>query len=433
MHVSVDVEHLKRTLKVEIPKEELEKKVSEQVRKMIPNYKMPGFRPGKVPEHVIRQMHEKAIRHEAAAEITRSTMPDAIKEASLTPMTQPVLENIDVNNEGPLSYTVSFEIAPEFEFTPLTDITFEIISAEVTDEKVDQTLENIRKQQANWVEVDREAATGDRILIDFEGSIDNVVFQGGSAKGFKLVLGSNSMIPGFEDALLGVKAKEERTININFPQNYHVAELAGKPAQFKVMVHNVTEMVLPEMNEALVKNLGLASGDLNELKTQVRQRLQHELDEQLVRLKKDNVFGKLLELHSFELPKGLVQSETEQLSQQHQAMTKRFGITQTAPDVDFVSKAEQRVKLGILVNQYSKIHDLKADPEAVHKMVSAAASAYNEPEQIIRWIYEKEERITDFVIRALENAVVEHIIANARSVEKAVTFDEAMETKAELI
>lgn len=364
--------------------------------------------------------------------MARNTAPDAIKQVNLEPITHPSIEIITIGADGPLTYKVIFEISPEFALADMKNMALEKLNSEVTVEKVEETLQKLRHQQGEWKEVDRAAAKDDKMTVDFVGKINGEEFKGGTAKGFEIELGAGRMIPGFEEQLIGAKAGDELTVKVTFPSDY-AADLAGKEAEFLTTVHKVSEISLPEVNEEFIKKFGIFDGDIEKLREQLQQRLQHELDNRLLNLNKEHVLNKMLELNQFEMPKKLVLSEVEELKRQQQIYAKQMGMANLPIDESALHKrAETRVKLGILVNKYAKLNSLSADEESVRKLVENEASSYEHPEHVVKWFYEKPERLSSYIVMALENKVVEDIIAKANVQAKQLAYDEAMKVKSSL-
>ena len=423
MQVTVDVRQgLERQVIVEIPIEEVEKEVKDHIKNLQLKLKLPGFRPGKVPESVVRRHHGEAIYYEVADKLSRQTAPEAIKQANLEPLTRPSIEIISPGIDGPLKYNVIFEIQPEFQLADMSQVEIEKLTSEITPEKIEDAIQTLRTQQATWKEVERAAKDGDKITIDFEGTINGEAFKGGAANGFDLILGKARMIPGFEDKLIGAKAGDDVTIKVTFPADYHAEELAGKAAEFATKVKKVSEIELPEINEDLAKKCGIVDGNVDTLREQLKQHLQRELDKRLLMLNKEKVLKKMLELHEFDMPQKLLQDEIQDLKSQSKKV-----------DEDAIrQRAETRVKLSILINKYAKEHDLKADDDSVRKLIEEEASLYEKPSQMLKWLYEKPERLTAYAVMVLENKVVNHIFDKVKTQTKHLPCDEVMQMQSSL-
>lgn len=423
---------LERKLRIEYPWPEFEKLENKELEKIRLKAKIDGFRPGKAPASQIKMLYQGAVRRDVAMDLMRDGYMKALKDnSSLKPAGMPSFEPKAIEEGKPFEFVATFEVFPEFDLVDLTGQNIDRVMADVKDADIDATIEKLRKQAKAFKASGQAAQNGDEVLMDFEGYIDDEPFAGGKAEKYRLILGSNSMIPGFEAGLLGIKAGEERTIDVTFPAEYHANNLAGKASQFKIYAHEVNAPVLPEVNEDFIKGYGIADGSIDTFKADLRKELERELDIALKMQLKNAVFDKLLEVNQFAIPKALIDSEIEQLQKaQVQQMEKMYGIKNFDPSAlgteHFEKDATRRVALGILFDKLLTQYDIKPDEEKVRALVEQRASVFDEPEQIIRAIYANKNLLQEMQSMALEEQVVELLLQNAQVNAVNKTFDAVM-------
>lgn len=427
MQVSVEsTSALERRMTVDVPAERIETEVNKRLQRTARQAKVPGFRPGKVPMNIIRQRYEADARQDVLGEVIQQTFYEAVVAEKLNPAGQPAIEPKVFEKDKNLEYIATFEVYPEFEVTGLENIEVERLQAEVADSDIDNMLDVLRKQNTRYVAVERAAAKDDQVNIDFVGRIDGEVFAGGSAEGVPVVLGSGNMIPGFEEALEGAVAGEERVITPTFPENYQNEELAGKQAEFTVKVNAVEEAGLPELDEEFFTLFGMNGGGLEGFRSEVGKNMERELKQALTNKLKIQVMDGLLAQNAIEVPQALVQNENYRLRVQ---AVQQFGGQMKAeqlPAEMFDAQAKRRVSLGLLVAQMVKQFDIKADEDRVRSTVEETASAYQEPQQVIDWYYKNEQQLEDVRALVLEEQVVETVLAKAKVTDKAVPYEEAV-------
>lgn len=427
MQVSVEsTSALERRMTVDVPAERIETEVNKRLQRTARQAKVPGFRPGKVPMNIIRQRYEADARQDVLGEVIQQTFYEAVVAEKLNPAGQPAIEPKVFEKDKNLEYIATFEVYPEFEVTGLENIEVERLQAEVADSDIDNMLDVLRKQNTRYVAVERAAAKDDQVNIDFVGRIDGEVFAGGSAEGVPVVLGSGNMIPGFEEALEGAVAGEERVITPTFPENYQNEELAGKQAEFTVKINAVEEAGLPELDEEFFTLFGMSGGGLEGFRSEVGKNMERELKQALTNKLKIQVMDGLLAQNAIEVPQALVQNENYRLRVQ---AVQQFGGQMKAeqlPAEMFDAQAKRRVSLGLLVAQMVKQFDIKADEDRVRSTVEETASAYQEPQQVIDWYYKNEQQLEDVRALVLEEQVVETVLAKAKVTDKAVPYEEAV-------
>lgn len=427
MQVSVEsTSALERRMTVDVPAERIETEVNKRLQRTARQAKVPGFRPGKVPMNIIRQRYEADARQDVLGEVIQQTFYEAVVAEKLNPAGQPAIEPKVFEKDKNLEYIATFEVYPEFEVTGLENIEVERLQAEVADSDIDNMLDVLRKQNTRYVAVERAAAKDDQVNIDFVGRIDGEVFAGGSAEGVPVVLGSGNMIPGFEEALEGAVAGEERVITPTFPENYQNEELAGKQAEFTVKINAVEEAGLPELDEEFFTLFGMNGGGLEGFRSEVGKNMERELKQALTNKLKIQVMDGLLAQNAIEVPQALVQNENYRLRVQ---AVQQFGGQMKAeqlPAEMFDAQAKRRVSLGLLVAQMVKQFDIKADEDRVRSTVEETASAYQEPQQVVDWYYKNEQQLEDVRALVLEEQVVETVLAKAKVTDKAVPYEEAV-------
>jgi trigger factor len=429
MQVSVETTTgLERKMKVAVPMDRIDSEVEQRLKSLVGRVKIDGFRPGKVPFSVVRKKYGSQVRQEVLGDMLQSTFAEAVTQEKLHPAGMPAIEDIDDSSSETLEYTATFEVYPEVKLDGLDKIKVERPVLEISDADIDKMLDNIRGQRKAWQEVDRAAQDGDQLTIDFVGTIDGEAFEGGSAEGVPLELGSKRMIEGFEDQLVGAKAGEDRTISVTFPENYHSADLAGKPAEFAVKITKVEEPVLPELDDEFVKGLGITEGGLDALKQQVRENMEREGKQTIASRLKEQVFAALVDLNLVELPKALVDSEIESLVKQRKEAMAQYGGAQVQ-DVDpsqFEDQARRRVALGLVLSEIIQQNNIKVPPARLRETVEGLAASYEQPDAVVKYYYGDKNRLAEVENIALEEMAVEWIMEQGTVTDKPTSFDDLM-------
>lgn len=427
MQVSVEsTSALERRMTIGVPAERIETEVTKRLQQTARRAKVAGFRPGKVPMSVIRQRYEDSARQEALGDLIQATFYEAIVEQKLNPAGAPAVEPKSFEKGKDLEYVAIFEVIPEIQVAGLDNIAIERLQAEVADADVDNMLEILRKQNTRFEASDRAAENGDQLTIDFVGKVDGEVFAGGSAKGTQLVLGSGRMIPGFEDALVGVKTGEERVITPTFPADYQNLDLAGKTAEFSVAVTAVAAPQLPELNDEFFTLFGVKEGGLQGFRAEVRKNMERELRQAVKSKVKNQVMEGLLAANPVEVPKALIGNEVNRLRVQ---AVQQFGGNikpDQLPAELFEEQAKRRVSLGLLVAEVVKQFELKPDDARVREVIEEMASAYQEPQQVVAWYYKNDQQLNEVRSVVLEEQVVDTVLQKAKVTDKAVSYEEAV-------
>ncbi len=430
MQVSVESSKgLERKIKVAVPEAQIAEAVENRLKNLSRTVKLKGFRAGKVPMAIVKQHYGPQVRQEVMGELLQSSFYEAVSKEKMRPAGQPNFEAPGLTADKGLEYTATFEVYPEIKLAEFSGEILERPTTSIQDADIDQVIENIRKQHSQWESADRAAELGDRLTVDYTGTLDGTAFSGGTAQNTTIELGKGRLIKGFEEGLVGIKAGEERTLNLTFPETYHAKELAGKATQFAVKVHKVEGPKLPELDDAFVKQLGISEGTLEKLRAEVRENMQRELDNTLKGKLKTAVMDKLLAIHKIDLPAALIESESENLVAQMTQNLANQGMRpndiKLTPDM-FKEQAERRVALGLILAELVKVNNLKADPVRVRTMVEEIAKPYERPEEVMKWYFSDTSRLGEVESLVLEEQVVDLVAAAMKSKEKNMAFNELM-------
>jgi trigger factor len=429
MQVSLEtLSGLERKLTIEVPAETIDKQVQTRLAEAAKTFQMKGFRKGKVPISVIKNRFGKGVRQEVLGDVMNQSYYEALSQENVRPAGQPKIEATNMKEGEDLAFTATFEVFPEVTLSDFSKIKVEKRQAEITDKDIDNMIQTLREQRKHYHNVDRAAKTDDQLNIDFIGSIDGEEFEGGSAKGSTLILGSNSMIPGFEEGLVGLKPGENKVLELKFPEDYHKADLAGKDCSFDVTVNTVAEVHLPELNEDFFKSFDIKDGGEEAFRAEVKQNMSRELDHAVKNNVKSQVLDAILEATEITLPASVVEGEINNLRQQ---AVQRYGGGQKIdesllPDEMFKGQAEQRVAVGLIINEVIQQNELKASPEKVREIIEELAAGYENPEEVIAWYYKENEQLQQIEGMALEESAIDFILDKAQVVEKKTSYDEAL-------
>lgn len=428
MQVSVETTSgLGRRMTVGVPAQNLASQIEKRLAEAQKTMRIDGFRPGKVPMREVKRRFGGAVRNEVLGEVMRESFFKAIEQEKIEPAGMPQFEPKTVEDGKDFEFTATFDVYPEISLAAFDSINVEKLSAEVSDADIDQMIDTLRKQRATWAEKDGASADGDRVNIDYEGFKDGEAFAGGSAKGQNLVLGSGSMIPGFEDGLKGKKAGEETTLKLTFPEDYHAEDLKGAAVEFKVTVNKVEAQQLPEVDAGFMEAFGVKDGDADKFRAEVRKNMERELKNAVTAKVKEQVMDGLVSAHDFEVPHALVHGEILRMRQQ---MMQQFGGGQQfdasmLPEELFKDQAERSVRLGLVVREILEKNELKADADKVRARIEEIAEQYEEPQEVINYFYGNPQQLQQVEGAVLEEQVVELVLASAKVTEKAVSYEEA--------
>ncbi|UZK03721.1 trigger factor [Venatoribacter cucullus] len=429
MQVSIETTSgLQRVMTIGVPAAEVEQKVTTELKKLVRGRRIDGFRPGKIPPATAKKMFGKQARYEAIYQQMQQSFFQAVQQENVKLAGMPTFEPTVDEDGQDLQFKATFEVYPEITVAGFDSISVEQKTAAVTDADLDKMLDTLRKQNAQWEESAEAAADGDQVVIDFEGFIDGVAFEGGVAKGYSLTLGSNSMIPGFEEGLAGAKAGEEKTLDLAFPADYHKDDLKGKAAQFKVTVNAVKKAQLPELNEEFFKSFGVEAADLDAFKVEIRKNMERELARALRNTTKQQVVDGLIAANSIDVPSALVDQEIDRLRRQ---AVEQFGGAQymdpnRLPAELFKDQAQKRVLIGLLMNAIIEANDLKPAEDKVNALIEEVAETYQDPQEVRDFYANNPQQKSQVEALALEEQVVEKVLAAAKVSQVESTYEEVI-------
>ncbi len=427
---------LERRLSMSVPIDEVERQFDERLKKLARGMKMAGFRPGKVPLKLVAQQYGPQVRSEVIGDALQKRFSDAVKEANLKVAGNPRIEPVtkeggaEAGNDKAFEFNATFEVYPEVKTGDLSGLTVERPTVTVGDAEVDKTLEILRKQRTTFAAAPgRGAEKGDKLAIDFQGRIDGETFAGGSAKGFAFTLGEGRMLPEFEAAAEGVTAGQSKTFELKFPEDYHGKDVAGKTASFTLTVNQVEAASLPALDAEFAKGLGVADGDLARMRADIKSNVEREVAKRIKTRTKAQALQALHDATPIELPKALVQMETQNMVQQARTDLEARGLKMEQMPFEpsaFESGAKRRVALGLIIGELAKAEGLQPKPDQIRKLIEEQAQSYESPAEVVKWFYMQPQRLTEMEGLALEDNVVNWVLSKAKVVEKAVSFDELM-------
>jgi len=424
---------LERRVSMSVPVRDIEKKVDERLKQLARNVKMPGFRPGKVPLKIVAQTYGPQVRNEVLGDAVQKSFSDAVKEANLRVAGYPKIEKKDEAGADALEFSATFEIYPEVKPGELSGATIEQPKVTVDDAAVARTLEVLRKQRTKFVAADRPAKEGDRLTVDFNGTIDGQPFDGGAAQNFVFTIGEGRMLPEFDAAAREMSPADKKSFELTFPADYHAKEVAGKKAAFELTLTKVEEPQLPEVDAEFAKALGIGDGDVQKMRSEIRANVERETNKRVEARVKSQVLDALLASTPLELPKSLVQMEAQQLVERAQADLVARGMKPGQIPLDpaaFEPTAKRRVALGLIIGELARTENLQPKPAEVRAVVEQEAATYESPAEVVKWFYMQPQRLAEMEGVALEANVVKWVLAKARLVDKPIAFDELMGSSA---
>jgi trigger factor len=423
---------LERRLNISIPQAQFRGEIEARLKQLGRTAKVHGFRPGKVPLKVIEQQYGAQVEQEVLGESLQRTFAQAAQENKLQVAGYPKIEIKTKDLSAPqIEYSATFEVYPEVVLGDIAAESIERVTFALADADIDNTLNTLRKQRAVFKKADRAVQKEDQVRIDFSGKLDGVVFEGGEAKDFVVVLGAGRMLPDFEVGIVGMKVGETKSFDMIFPADYHGKDVAGKKVTFTITLHSVEEAHLPEVDAEFAKALGVENGDVAKLKEEIRGNLGRETQRRVVARNKDNAMEVLLKVGKLEVPKALLETEAQNLMQQTLRDMESRGMKvpkgMQLPTNVFEERAAKRVKLGLILAELVKKHDLHAKPEQVKAMVQEYAQSYERPEDVIRWYAADASRLTEVENMVLEDNVVAWVMSNAKVTDTKIELNALME------
>ena len=424
------VSALERRLNASIPQQAIRGEVAARLKKIGRTAKISGFRPGKVPAKILEQHYGAQAHQEALGDALQRSFAETAQLNNLRVAGYPQFEiKTNDTNADLIEYSATFEVYPEVVMGDLSGETVERLVYELTQADVDGTIATLRKQRAVFVPVDRAAQAEDQVRIDFVGRLDGEIFQGGEAKDYPFVLGAGRMLPEFEAAITGMKAGETRSFDMTFPDDYHGKDVAGRQVTFTITLHRVEEPKLPEVDADFAESIGITDGDVGKLQDEIRANLQREVESRLKARNKEAAMAALLKVALFDLPKSLVEWEVQNLMQQAMRDMESRGMkvkdVRLPPEM-FAERAIKRIKLGLLSAELAQKHDLKARPEQVRALVDHYAQSFDQPEEVVNWLYANPAQLQEMENLALEGNVADWVTGQAKTADRAVSFKELM-------
>ncbi len=424
---------LERRLTMAVPVADIDKQVDERLKQLARTVRMAGFRPGKVPLKLVAQQYGPQVRSEVIGDAVEKTFSAAVRDQNLRVAGYPRIERKDAAGDDRLEFSATFEVYPEVQLGDVSNVSIERPTLTVTDAEVEKTIAVLRKQRTRYEAADRAAAPGDRATIDFTGTIDGVEFDGGKGTDVAFVLGEGRMLPDFEAGVTGMKPGESKTFPVAFPADYQGRDVAGKTASFAVTLKAVEAPRLPEVDAEFARSLGIADGDLDKMRAEVKANVEREVKKRLGGDLKNRVMQALIDAARPALPKSLVDMEVQRVVAGARADLQARGLKMESMPIDpqiFEDQARRRVALGLIVGELVKKHDLAAKPQQVRTLVDEHAASYEQPGEVVKWYYSQPERLAEFEGLAVEQNVVDWVLKNAKTVDKPVAFDQLMgETK----
>lgn len=433
MQVSVETtEGLERRLTISVPAESIDSAVKSRLQQLAKTQRINGFRPGKVPVKVIQKRFGAAVRQEISNDVMQQHFYQAIVQEKLNPAGMPSFE-LKQNADGKdFEFAATFEVYPDIALSNLSDLKIEKTTVNITDKDQSEMMKTLQKQHATYKECKRKAKKGDKLTINFVGTIDGEEFDGGKAEDFPLELGKGQMIPGFEEPLIGAKPGEEVVADVTFPEDYHAEALKGKDAAFTITITKTEGLNLPKLDDEFAKLFGIEEGGLDALKAEVLKNMQRELNQTLKLSVKENVIAKLTEANEVVIPQGLIDQEIGALREQAKQRFAQQAQGQQVPDLPdemFVENATKRVKVGLLVGQVIKDKQLQVEQARVDELIETTASAYEDPSEVVEYYKSNQELMQQMQNLALEEQAIDAVLEEASVEEVEKTFDEVMNKK----
>lgn len=421
---------LERRLSVTLPLDQVNSEVDTRLKRLARTVKLHGFRPGKVPFKIVEQQFGGQVRQEVFGDAVQSSFGEAVKEKNLRVAGYPRIELKSADDgTGKFEYTATFEIYPEITVGELAEAKIARPVVQIGDAEVDKTLEILRKQRTHYHAAARAAAAGDQVVMDYQGSIDGVPFEGGTGTDQHALLGGGQLLADFEKNIVGMKAGDSASFDLRFPDDYHGKEVAGKSARFEVTLKEVREPHVPELDAGFARTLGVADGDVGKMRAEVKANLEREVKRRATARIKDQVMKALLDATRVELPKALVDMEVERLMGNMRQDLQARGLKADQipmPKEAFEPEAQRRVTLGLILAEMVKSHKLEARPEQIKAVVSEYAQSYEKPEEVMRWYYQSADRLREIESIVLEDNVVQWVLSRAKVEDAPTEFDDLM-------
>ncbi len=425
------LEHLERKIVVTLKWDDINAEFDKRLKKVAKKAKIDGFRPGHAPVKMVASMYGASIQNDVLNDMAQEAFNNEIIEQKIRIADVLRLEPVEgaAENNDIFQAAFIFEVLPEVKLVDLSGLNIEKSVANVGEEEVDKTIEILRKQRTRYNRVEREAQNGDRVIIDFEGKIDGEVFEGGTSQNYPFVLGEGQMLPEFEAGVIGLKEGESKDVEVNFPEDYHGQDVAGKTAVFNITVKNVAAAELPEVDEQFARALGISDGDINKMREEVKKNVGREVKRRVDAQNVEAVMTALREAHEFDLPNSLVNEEAGRLAEEMKQNFVQQGLD--AQDMQlpidmFKERAAERVKVGLILPVLVEENKLQPTEEQVKKIINEFAESYEDPQEVIDWYFADRQRLQGPMNLALEANVVDFVLSKAKVTEKTLSFDDVM-------
>jgi len=441
------LDKLERRITITLPLADVQAEVEKRLKVRARTAKAPGFRPGKVPMKMVAAQYGYQVETEVLNDKVGRAFNDAATENNLRVAGFPKIEPKAGGDspEGTVAFDATFEVYPEVRLGDLSTVEVEKANAEVTEAEIDKTIDILRKQRVHYHVKgeqgahgdggeDLSAQNGDRVTVDFIGTIDGVEFQGGKAENYAFVLGEGRMLPEFEAATIGLKVGESRTFPLAFPADYHGKDVAGKTAEFTITLKKLEWAHMPEVDAEFAKSLGIADGDLEKMRNDIKANLEREVKSRVKAKTKDSVMDALIKIAELDVPKALIDQDVERLVEMTRQDMAQRGMNvkdMPFPPELFTAQAERRVRLGLILAEIVKANNLQATPEQVKAQVEEFAQSYEDPQQVIKYYFGDRRRLAEVEALVLEENVVNYVLSKAKVTEKPVAFDELMGNNAQ--
>jgi trigger factor len=431
MQVSVEsISKLERRMQVQVPAERVSKEIDARLKNLSRTARLNGFRPGKAPIKVIRQQFGMQVHREVIGELLQSSFAEAVTENKLSPAGNPRIEPQSIDEGQDLRYVATFEVFPEVSLQPFDTLDLERVTAQVTDSDIDAMIERLRKQQMKYAPAERAAASGDKVTIDFLGKIDGTEFAGGKAEDIGIVLGEGRMLPELETGLIGAQPSEYRDITVNFPADYRATELAGKQAIFSTTIKKVEEPKLPDLDEEFCAAFGVAEGGIPKLREDVAANMRRELEQNLRNRNKTAVMEKIYQANPIDVPNSLLESQIRDMQVEAMRRAGAKEVSQAPPREPLIEPARRRVALGLIINEVIRRENLVLDPQRANARLDEMVGAYGDPVALKRAYQQNADAMRQVESLALEDQVVDWILAHAKVHDRASSFKELMNFEA---
>jgi trigger factor len=427
MQVSVEnTGALERRMEISVPSDRIEKVVEERLKNVGRTARLKGFRPGKAPIKVIRQQFGAQVRQEVLNDLMQSSFAEAVSKEKLQPATGPRIEPISMGPGQDLKYRAVFEILPEIKLQDIEGLAVHRPVAEVTEADIEAMVQNLREQRPKFAEVERASKEGDRVTMDFTGKIDGEAFEGSEGKDVGVLLGAGRMLADFETGITGVKAGEQKQLDVRYPDEYHNKALAGRTATFDVQVKKVEEKLLPEVDEEFCREYGILEGGVEQMRREIAENMQRELEQNVRSRLKNQLLDGLLAANPIDVPNSLVDQRVRELQVETGRRMGAKDISQLPPAETFVEPARRQVALGILIAELIRNADIKLDRKRVEERIADVAGGYPDPDTVVKAYHQDRNAMRQVENLVLEEQAVDYLLERAKVTDQASTFKEIM-------